>query len=1034
MNNDAKLEKLQKKHELEKQAAVQELSNFKAKMNEREQKISSEFQAKFDGVRKEIENMNSKFQEKIAQFEGANQELRRALDAASTSGSNGLAELRKRHEQEIAELVKTSNEKYQNMLLQQLAAQEDIKKEGEFKLTKERQALLDKYKNDLEQEIGQIRAKLSGDKQEALLALRRELEDKLNQQKTDFISKMEKLINDLKFKSEECEKIRETKDGTIADLEKKIAALNQSMNDQVGGKEARVTALSKEVGELSERIQLLQAKLQQREEEIQSMQKLMNDKSEKIMKLESSLGKAEAEVERLKKELLNAGTTGAANEQELRNKLATSERESASLRAEINQMGTTIASLREDLKKAEKFAQKAAAEAEKTISTLNSDKENLMNKIAEMQRSSNSLSDQAQMEIAAIKKTLSEREEELAREKMALLEAHQKAMLSMKESHATELAALTAAKQAAIDLLSGKEAQLRQDLADQKKLFEERIAALEAENAAQLTAMTEKHAEELETFKNSMMSLEGQLQTLTEQADAERAQLKKDVDKLDAKVKTLQKELDARKKESERAEGVTNGLKNQVESLREELKASQKAFRDKMDMSTAKLEAEWQERLDAQIALGQKQLREQAEELTRGFMKDLDELRARHEDEVRALKGLLQKEAGDAANELANAEKLRQKVEAELAAEKAARAAQVSEMTAKHTADIKFQEEARRLESERLRRELNNSSDARELALVNAHNAEVARLNALIESNTQEYAQNMATALESNKLAAEELLRNALKELETRLTLEKNTALSDQSKANTKERAELVAKYDAEKSVLNQHLQETQRQLKDTIDQVYAMQKVVEDERAERQRREETFVLERDQMQREHESALRKEKELSERKIIEIMERASGDIKILKQEHVEVRNKYEERIREMNNEYKALMERYQNRESRPEDIQRIAQLEREMVEKDELVLKTKEEMLYFKREMLNREENYNQKFGRSPNVGVMNPLKTKEEPPANGRAKPTQMRMIPQGGPGAMMMGGMGGMGVGDMGTGGMSIGGGIGSGSSKKK
>jgi hypothetical protein len=32
-------------------------------------------------------------------------------------------------------------------------------------------------------------------------------------------------------------------------------------------------------------------------------------------------------------------------------------------------------------------------------------------------------------------------------------------------------------------------------------------------------------------------------------------------------------------------------------------------------------------------------------------------------------------------------------------------------------------------------------------------------------------------------------------------------------------------------------------------------------------------------------------------------------------------------------------------------------------------------MMYFKREMLNREENFNSKFGRQPNVGVMNPIK-----------------------------------------------------------
>jgi hypothetical protein len=35
-----------------------------------------------------------------------------------------------------------------------------------------------------------------------------------------------------------------------------------------------------------------------------------------------------------------------------------------------------------------------------------------------------------------------------------------------------------------------------------------------------------------------------------------------------------------------------------------------------------------------------------------------------------------------------------------------------------------------------------------------------------------------------------------------------------------------------------------------------------------------------------------------------------------------------------------------------------------MIAKDELVKQTKEEMMYFKREMLNREESYNQKFNQ----------------------------------------------------------------------
>jgi len=42
------------------------------------------------------------------------------------------------------------------------------------------------------------------------------------------------------------------------------------------------------------------------------------------------------------------------------------------------------------------------------------------------------------------------------------------------------------------------------------------------------------------------------------------------------------------------------------------------------------------------------------------------------------------------------------------------------------------------------------------------------------------------------------------------------------------------------------------------------------------------------------------------------------------------------------------------------------------------VQRTKEEMAFFKRELLNREENFNKRFGSSPNVGVMQVIKPKD--------------------------------------------------------
>lgn len=143
------------------------------------------------------------------------------------------------------------------------------------------------------------------------------------------------------------------------------------------------------------------------------------------------------------------------------------------------------------------------------------------------------------------------------------------------------------------------------------------------------------------------------------------------------------------------------------------------------------------------------------------------------------------------------------------------------------------------------------------------------------------------------------------------------------------------------------------------------------------------------------------------------MERGAADIRAVKSEHAEARSRYEDKLRDAGKAYKILEDRYKNRESRPEDVARISQLEKEMVDKDELVAKTKEEMLYFKREMLNREENYNQKFNRTPNVGVMQVLKGKDHlggsdsatavgqgkdpsnAPSFGSRKPSPMRMIP---------------------------------------
>uniref|UniRef100_A0A8C5G287 Protein FAM184A/B N-terminal domain-containing protein n=1 Tax=Gouania willdenowi TaxID=441366 RepID=A0A8C5G287_GOUWI len=67
-------------------------------------------------------------------------------------------------------------------------------------------------------------------------------------------------------------------------------------------------------------------------------------------------------------------------------------------------------------------------------------------------------------------------------------------------------------------------------------------------------------------------------------------------------------------------------------------------------------------------------------------------------------------------------------------------------------------------------------------------------------------------------------------------------------------------------------------------------------------------------------------------------------------------------------------EKFRNRESRPEDLQIIAELKDMVSERETLVKKLVDDKKFYQLELVNRETNFNKVFNASPNVGVINPL------------------------------------------------------------
>lgn len=796
-------------------------------------------------------------------------------------------------------------------------------------------------------------------------------------------------------------------------------SLQQSLNDQLGGQEVLVQSLSDDLKSSQQHISALQAKVIQRDEEIAAMKTILNEKNSLLVQIENKLLTSEKEINRLKLELENIQKSGAMNADELMQKLNIAQKESESYRAEINQMGATLATVRDELRKAEKNAQKAAQDTVKTIEGLNNDKEMLQNKIQELRQQLTNISTEAGSELESLKQNHGQQIDNMKKAHMKALEESQQLLVRIKENQRLENESALATKQALVASLEKKEEEWKEEVTTLKAQYAIDLATMEQQHRISMEETCAKHEIETQNLKSCVSAVEAQLQNISEQADIERNALKNDITKWEGKAKNLQKELENRKKESERAESVTNGLKNQVESLREELKASQKAFRDKMDMSQAKLEAEWQGKLDTQIEESSLALANLRKELLHNSSEDLEKLIQRHDEDIQELKTLLQKEQNSFAKELADYEKIRLQLEADLQVEKLSHVTEVSHLNSTHITLCREVEESHRQELERIKKELKNTAEQKELSMVQLHTIEIERLNQLVEGTTVEYSQRMASALDTCKANAEELLRNSLAELESRMKKERRDALEEQSRDHNESIRVLNDKHEIEKNQLSTHIKDITQQFTDATMQIQTIENVLSSERQERQRREEHFVLERDQLERSHESDIRREKESSERKILEIIGRANVDMDILKQEHIEVKHQHDLRVQDLIGQYKVLEQRYLNRESRDDDLKRIEQLTREMIEKDELVIRTKEEMMYFKREMLNREENYNQKFGSSPNVGVMQVIKPKEinntTSGGNNKAKPTQMRLInPNNGGNPMMM--MPGMDVGGIG------------------
>lgn len=1002
INQDVNVEKLRKKHEQEKVLAKDELNKLRSSFQDRELKMSQDFSSKYDVFKQSVETMNIKFQEKIDQFESANSSLKRLLQESSKYSEQSVDELRKKYEMEISNMVTAANDKYQKMLIEQLSTQEQLKKGYEERLTALSNELNDKHSLELNKELGQLRAMLNAEKQEIVLNHKHEMEERLTAQKNELCQRNELLLKDLKHQTSLYNELEVSSSNRINDLQSELELVKRLSHQEKGGNESQLNSLKTELSKCQDSVSKLKSSLKTSEEELNTMKTLLDEKNIKLIYYEDQLKSIKESHSQVVNDFDKSKVNFAAYKSNAEIEIQKLTSTVIDFKKEKEGLGAQIIALQREIESIRQNSAYQLGTVEKELNILKNQKLELELKLQQQLNVNADSSSQLQDEMSVLRNKLKVTEELFETEKSNMVKANQVQLQNLMNRFEDEKRSLLQEQQNLSIQQKKKEESLVADIQHQQEMYESRLKVLDNEASAKYSKLLQSSEEERVQMNQKLLLLQDEHSKLMNSQENEKLLLKSDYNKLEHKYKTVAKELETKKYEMERHETITTGLKQQIEQLREELKSSQRQYAANLSNSLTKVEEEWMDKLQSETDRLLEMKKKEIDELLRKFADEKAFLLKQSELEINEIKLLLQKEVNTFENEKKQQEIQNEYLRTGLENEKQKRLQDMGELELHFQKKFQSQEDSHQSLLTSVKKDLQSQHEQVISSTKVSHEQQIK----LMQSNFNQQAEDHSFNLKK--------LENAM--IEEKLT-EVASAVS-RSEQNLSEKYEsiiksLKEKFEEEKSKLEIEIKaqtllyETEK--KEKLDSFHLYQEEIgkyettlQTERNERQRREEKFMLEKDSMQRDFQLNIRKEKEEYERKIVNMLSRHDEDMKLLHEETSQASKQYEEKIEQILKEYGKLQQKYQNRESRPEDILKIERLEEEIIEKTAMVQKIKEEMNYFKREMLNREENYNQKFNKQPNIGVMQVIKPKEgttEPPAFGKGKGTTMHVVnPNGG------------------------------------
>uniref|UniRef100_A0A8C9Y227 Family with sequence similarity 184 member A n=1 Tax=Sander lucioperca TaxID=283035 RepID=A0A8C9Y227_SANLU len=703
---------------------------------------------------------------------------------------------------------------------------------------------------------------------------------------------------------------------------------------------------------------------------------------------------------------------------EIRQKEAECELEAA--RDRVQQQATEI------LLKASQISSLQATQMtqEAAIRDLDNERSRLKDKVLRMEEERESLQSQSQalderqkQQLLSLEKTLQDEKSSHDKEMNNVRARSEEEASQLKESQARALEevakkhrvtlenALSNAEKDKNRMLAELEQQFeseRLSLEEQKTILRQQLDELRDELTSKLNAANEeliRLQEEVQQGEQDMGTAEGQISTLKEaqdklleELDATRARLRETSNLLTA----LQGELEIQKRQHE-AKLITT---------KEEEKL-------KMDKMALELELKWTETLRQECKKLREELREDHEE---DKASALNQLAQSKEQELSNARESWQRKVEDLLEQvrlfltcriflemqLSQSQSSLQQLQHQFSQEREHLRMQLDELQTEHQrrqqrlqevhcCSMKDMEHARQRDLKELEERLRHHHHAELQSLREAHRQSIETL----KQQSEQELQTLRFELEDEGKAMLASLRSELNHIHA-------SAIEHLRQTHQQESA--AAKIELEKTLENNRIQE-----RELLGRITELQEEVS--------RRKNHIAQLDHQihtLNENISTLTKELELKGKEVLKIRSEANQQIRAHEQELTKRHerelaemsavhsretqnmlsdfNKAQEVLKDKISALQILLEgtedKFRNRESRPEDLQIIAELKDMVSERESLVKKLVDDKKFYQLELVNRETNFNKVFNASPNVGVINPLikqKKKNEKTAASR-------------------------------------------------